>query len=238
MDDRYKDVKPPRWVDKLLSFYCNPERYEEVQGDLHELFEERLNEVGATRAKWLYIYDMIRCIRGYTVKRPANFSNRMMIKNYLTIAFRNLIRHKSYAIINVFGLALGIICFSLIFLFVRHELSFDNFHTKKEQLYVTPFTWHFGATTLPSGQATANVGPILKREFPEVQEFLRLNNAGLTLLNTGEVLGQERGFIYADSTYFDLFSFQEVYFLGVVPFQVDEILFTEASDFPIFRKFL
>ena len=202
---------PPRWAEKLLAFYCNPDRLEEIQGDLAELFEERVEESGVTKARWFYIYDVLRCIRGYSLKRNKKFSNNMIIRNYFLIALRNLMRHKSYALINVFGLTLGIICFSLIFLFVRHEVRYDQFHEKKDQIYIVPFTWHFGVTSLPSSAATVNVGPILHTEFPQVEKYVRLKNGGRTLVNTGDFVSEEKGFLYADSTLFQIFSFDLLY---------------------------
>ena len=58
-----------------------------------------------------------------------------MFKNYLTVAIRNLLRQKRYALINIFGLALGIACCLLIFLLVQEEWSFDRYHEKKDQIY-------------------------------------------------------------------------------------------------------
>ncbi len=58
-----------------------------------------------------------------------------MFKNYITVAVRNLLRHKTYAAINVAGLAIGMACCIVILLLVRHELSFDTFHEKGDRIY-------------------------------------------------------------------------------------------------------
>jgi putative ABC transport system permease protein len=58
-----------------------------------------------------------------------------MIKNYLTTAWRNITRHKTFATINVFGLSLGISACLVIFLIARFELSFDNYHPGKERIF-------------------------------------------------------------------------------------------------------
>ena len=58
-----------------------------------------------------------------------------MIKNYIKIAFRNFLRHKSFSIINVSGLAVGMTCCVLILQFVRHELSYDQYHENAKRIY-------------------------------------------------------------------------------------------------------
>jgi putative ABC transport system permease protein len=58
-----------------------------------------------------------------------------MFINYIKIAVRNLLRNKAYSLINIFGLAIGISCFMLIFLFISDELSYDEFHTKADRIY-------------------------------------------------------------------------------------------------------
>ena len=57
-----------------------------------------------------------------------------MLRNYLTIAYRQLLRHKGYSLINILGLAVGIACCLIILLYVQDELSFDNFHEKGERV--------------------------------------------------------------------------------------------------------
>ncbi|MCG8607570.1 ABC transporter permease, partial [bacterium] len=125
-----------------------------------------------------------------------------MLRNYLTIAFRNLLKYKSYSLINVASLAIGMACCVLILLWVQDELSFDSFHengnrivriTQEENL-VTP----------------ALIAPVLKRELADIENAARFYNAtqyGPYVIRHGERLFQEKRFFFADSTVFDLFTF-------------------------------
>src|ERR1700760_2936017 len=92
-----------------------------------------------------------------------------MIRNYIKTAWRNLLRNKSYAAINVVGLAVGIAACLLIFLIIQFETSFDNFHSKKDHIYRlnTVFTGPDGVhpgsgTSLPEAEA-------LRIDFPQLK---------------------------------------------------------------------
>ncbi|MFQ5629468.1 MAG: ABC transporter permease, partial [bacterium] len=110
-----------------------------------------------------------------------------MFKNYLKIALRNFVNHKLYTSINIIGLAIGIACCILIFLFVRNELSYDRFHPNAENIYrvyVTeappgrdPFTY----SVTPGPMAHA-----MEASFPEVERAVRLgiNNDLVRFENT------------------------------------------------------
>lgn len=99
-----------------------------------------------------------------------------MFKNYLKIAFRNIVSHKGYSFINITGLAIGMACAMLIFLWVRDEVSFDQFHENGENLYYVATKqlysgkWYTGSGTPPA------FGPALKKEYPEVLNTARLQN--------------------------------------------------------------
>ncbi|MEO1099455.1 MAG: permease prefix domain 2-containing transporter [Bacteroidota bacterium] len=207
--DKKEKLSPPKWADTLLSWYCRNDRFEEIQGDLHELFQERINEYSMRKARLLYFWDVIRCFKSYAIKKRIHSSSShiAMFKNYFLIALRNLLRYKTYSVINIFGLTLGIVCFTYIFLFVNHEFSFDKFHENTENVYTVPLTWHFGATVLPTARATSRVGPLLEESFPEVTSFLRIKNPGKTIVKSSLLISQEHQIFYSDSSFFDLFTF-------------------------------
>lgn len=91
-----------------------------------------------------------------------------MFRNYLKIAFRNLLKNKVYSLINIFGLAIGMAACFFIFQYVRFELSYDKFHQNADNIYRVPITYDGGFS---KGTNVANhpaVGPAMKAEFPEV----------------------------------------------------------------------
>jgi len=129
-----------------------------------------------------------------------------MFKNYLTIALRVLRRNKVIAFINIAGLAVGMVCAALILLYVRHELSYDQYHLKKKNIYrlVTSVQ---GAAYQAIAKVPGPWGIAAERDLPEVRSAARFVFFNETLVSRGEKRFYEAGGFYADSTVFEVFSF-------------------------------
>ncbi len=126
-----------------------------------------------------------------------------MIFNYLKIAFRNIIRHKAFAFINIAGLAIGMACSIFILFWVQNELSYDHFHKNADRIYrITARLGDFKAAV-----NTASMPPELKREIPAVKNFVRLSDLNQDLLEVGTKKFEEKRIFYADSTFLQVFSF-------------------------------
>lgn len=129
-----------------------------------------------------------------------------MLRNYLKIAGRNLRRHKTYAVVNVVGLALGIACCVLLALFVGSEWTYDQFHEKSDrivrvnQVVTTPVGDTETESSTPAPLASA-----LTRAFPEVEASVRLRDKSVRLTRNDESFTVQA--LFADSTFFDVFSF-------------------------------
>ncbi len=99
-----------------------------------------------------------------------------MIKNYLKIALRYLLRHKEYTVINILGLAVSITCCILIMLFVRSELSYDTFHSKADRLYRVWQREKYDGKTADNTATPLPLPDALKSTFPEVENTCRVIN--------------------------------------------------------------
>src|SRR5437773_1590620 len=97
-----------------------------------------------------------------------------MFKNYFTIALRNLWRHKVFSFINILGLAVGMSACFLIFLYVSFETSYDNFHTKADRIYRVVTDTKTPSETISQGVTTTPIAINLKKDFPEVEDAVRL----------------------------------------------------------------
>jgi len=133
-----------------------------------------------------------------------------MLLNHIKIAFRNLFRQKFYSFINVAGLGLGITCFLFILMFVGHELSYDRYHEKADQIYRVNALgllngMEFNDATVPSPLAQA-----MADEFPEVLAGTRIFSYVNQLVSFDEVSFLEEAFAFADPNLFEVFSFNLV----------------------------
>ena len=130
-----------------------------------------------------------------------------MLRNYIKTALRNLLRNPLYALINVFGLTIGITCSLLILIFIKHEFSYEKFHAKKDNLYrlVFEFVDPEGSTVTP--QMTAPVGPAMVEAFPEVVRSTRFSSREDGYFSFREKAYREEDLLYADSSLFEMFSF-------------------------------
>ncbi len=193
------------WILEKLSVYS--QRYL-IKEDLEEEYLNICQTRGKRRARrWLWRQTLLAV--GFYARYLFSWRN-LMLKNYLKVAFRNLKRNKGYSAINIIGLAVGIACFVLMFLYVRFELSFDNFHKNGDQIYrfykkrQVEGTFYLGNpyfTTTP-----APLAPTLKEEYPEVVNGTRMSSLNNVLLIHQEKKFYERG-LWADNQFLKIFSF-------------------------------
>ena len=132
-----------------------------------------------------------------------------MIKNYFKIAWRNLLKNKTFSTINILGLAIGIAAFLLIVNYLRFEYSFDNFNVNKNHIYRVPMVVaETGGKPQTFAFTYPAVAPALKKDFPEVQEAVRFRKRW-GIVQHGDQKIIENGMIYyVDPAVFKVFSFQ------------------------------
>ena len=130
-----------------------------------------------------------------------------MLKNYLTITLRNLVRYRRFAVINIAGLTLGMTAAMVIFLLVRFELSFDNFHPNGDRVYrvVTGRPGDTGDAGTPHGLMA-----VLKEGFPGIDKVAVAYkpNPDKTQLEINNVLGREQGIYFVTPSFFEIFNFE------------------------------
>src|ERR1044072_7993749 len=130
-----------------------------------------------------------------------------MLKNYFKIAFRNLWRHRVFSFINIMGLTVGMTACLLIFLYVRFEMSYDRFHSKADRIYRIVADIKTPTETIPSGGPAWAVPGHLKFDFSEIEAFTRVMHDNI-LLRKGDIKFNEPKSFWADSMFFQIFSFK------------------------------
>ena len=131
-----------------------------------------------------------------------------MLKNYLKTAFRNFLRYKGNAAINIVGLALGISVFFLIIQYVSFELSYDSFNKNADRIYRIRNDRIYSDKHDKSAGCPPALGPTLKKEFPEVVEAARLRGTDVTYINAGKNIAENIDMVYyAEPSFLKIFTF-------------------------------
>jgi putative ABC transport system permease protein len=129
-----------------------------------------------------------------------------MFKNYFKIAFRSLWKNKGYSTINILGLAAGLATCLVIILYVVDELSYDRFYKNAGNIYRINSDIKFGGANLHFVQTSDMMGQLLKKDYPQVEEYARLyNNSGDKLIKKGDEFIDEFRVAHVDSTFFRVF---------------------------------
>ncbi|MFL0353094.1 FtsX-like permease family protein [Xanthomarina sp. GH4-25] len=130
-----------------------------------------------------------------------------MIRNYFKIAWRNLIKNKGFTAINIIGLSLGIGCFVMISMFVIDELSYDSYHENADRIYRINSDIIFGGTEMSMALSSDPFGETLKKDYPEVDEYVRFYaSGGSKLIKKGNEYINETATTHVDSTLFHIFT--------------------------------
>ena len=134
-----------------------------------------------------------------------------MLKNYFLIAIRNLKNYKGYSLINILGLSIGIACCVIIMLYVRNEISFDQYHEKADRIYRIEYCRRFADKEIHNVRTPAQWAPALKNDYPAIADFVRLKPPrSRWMVKYEDRLFFEKGFVFADSTVFSVFDFELV----------------------------
>lgn len=205
-----RETSPPKLAARLLNTFLRKELAEEVLGDLDEKFYQDLKKKLTFKAKINYWYQVINYLRPFAIKKFKRLGamNNHLLKNYFKISTRNIFKHKMISFINVFSLAVGLAACVVIYLFVSDERSFDSFHSKNKNIYrldeVQKFT---GTNEQKVALSMPGMGPALKKDFPEVQTYVRFWQHGKQLITKDDTKQLIDNVMVVDSTFFDVFDF-------------------------------
>lgn len=141
----------------------------------------------------------------------------MLIK-LIQYSYRALSRQRTYVVLNILGLSIGMACSFIIALFIMNELSYDTYHDKKDQIYRLILNGKIGGQELKVTSTASPIGPTMKNEFPEVADFLRMNGRGKIVVRSEDRFYTENDFVEADSSFFNFFS------IGLLRGEKDKVL--------------
>lgn len=202
---------PPEFILRFFRWFCDPELHPFIEGDLLELYQERIQELGLKKSNWRFAFDVLLLFRPSIIRafHPLEtFTNHnIMLHTYFKIGFRSLNKHRFFSLINITGMTIGLTCFILIALYIQYESSYDLQHEKVDRTYRVAQLQEgndfrgsnrYSVTPLP-------LVPAIRETFSEVEAAttLELNSA---LFTHDEQVYYEKG-LYADEHLFDVFSY-------------------------------
>jgi putative ABC transport system permease protein len=131
-----------------------------------------------------------------------------MFKNYLKIAYRNIIKQKAYSIINIFGLALGLAACILVGLYIYQDFQYDNYHQNRDNIYRVSVKTIAPNGTDHTAETPALVAPNLEQHFPEINKISRIFFSSNDLITYEDKKFYEEDIVFADNDFFDMFSYK------------------------------
>lgn len=201
-------VTPPKRAIQFLRWFCREDYLEEIEGDLTEVFRKR-HKIEPRKSNWEFTWSVIKYFRPEFIKslRYSPQPNSIgMYKNYLIVALRVFNREKLYSLINVTGLALGVLCCLMIYLFIRDEISYDKFHNDADRIYRVAAAYMRQGQWEPYSTNAWRTAELIKTNFGEVEQMVRISTDENIMVYEDKRIYETR-LAWVDDNFFMVFSF-------------------------------
>lgn len=144
-----------------------------------------------------------------------------MLKSYIITALRNIRKHKTFSLINILGLSLGMMVSLLILIYVVNEFSYDSFYPKKDKIYRIAIEWGEENNIMKFAGSMPAIAPAINENFPGAVVAARVQKAfkGVTIEYDGKKIKQENVY-YADTEYFKIFSLNFILLLSNITTEI------------------
>ncbi len=201
---------PPKWADRFLQWYCNPELLEEIQGDAYELFYRRA-ALNKRMANIRFIWDVIRFCRLRNIRKKKKsqnirFTSNAMLKSYFITGLRNIRRNLAPSLINISGLSIALACAVTIFILIDSYYNLDTMHAKSDRIFLV--TNKVNGSEEPQHWANSpyKTGPTLLQENPAIESIVRIElERGVSVRYESTVFTEKIWFV--EKEFFNVFDF-------------------------------
>ena len=196
-------MQPPKYAQKLLRLFANKYEHETLIGDFDEMYQITIRERGrffANQWYWRQIFKAMPAFLVYTI-----YWRFYMFKNYLKVALRTVKRQKIYSFINILGLAIGIACCLMIYLYVSYEMDYDKFYPDSSCIYRVATDNKLQSRSHVWALSPAPLAPVLEEGFPQIEHVARIMIRGRGVVEKDGQLSFADRIIYADVEVFSLF---------------------------------
>ncbi|MEO9482754.1 MAG: ABC transporter permease [Ekhidna sp.] len=204
--------QPPQFFLRFFRWFCHPRLQKPIEGDLMELYEEQVKEIGKKKADKRFIRDVLLLFRKDII-RPTDGTYRLnnygMIKNHCKVGIRNILKYKTFSFINIFGLAVAMTVGLLIMQILYDQTQYDQFNMKKDRIFRILSKQEKSLT--PNAKCPNPLATKLESDYPFIEGSVRLiPTVGGDAVNINTDKSTElRGF-FADESFFSVFDFDLV----------------------------
>lgn len=216
-----RKVRPPKVFLRFFRWYCHPKLRDSIEGDLMELYYERVAGSGKRKADLKFFTDIVLLCRPgiIGIENEKNLTNHYaMFRNHLKIGWRNLLRQRMYSLVKIGGFALGIAACLLIMLFIREELRYDTHYKESDRIFRVVVAYNFNGESGKEVWFQAPFARALKEDYQDIEKAGRYNSselfgAGSAQIRRADHLDNtyEEGFVYADQELLEILQTPMVY---------------------------
>ncbi len=234
------DIQPPKWADRFLAWYCNPDLLEEIQGDAHELYFQRVKNEGKSAADWKYIWDVIRFCRWSNIKTSTNELTPgylgILWNLNLKIALRNALHNKITFSIKVFGLSICLAFALVIAAFVIQEFTFDRHHADNEQIFRVGSKVGLHGVITNYAVSPLALGDGFEEEIPEVETAFRFMFGGNPVFTIEDNLFNTETTLVPCEDFLKVLSFDFIQGTTDALDEPNKIVLTESTAYKFFGE--
>ncbi len=236
LDEMRAKVSIPKIPHAFFRWYCKPDKYEEIHGDLEEFFYEKVEENGLTSARLFYIWNVVRCFQPYAWKIPESQNSTMiMFKNYFKTSYRSLKRNPLNSFINLFGLSAAIGVCVVGYAFIKYTFKIDQFHQNKDEVYLTTFFADREGTEQQNGRTPTPLGAALRADLAQVANVCRVEDRKVVVKHGAFKVFHER-VRYVDPEFLDMFTFPLKWGSADALHNINSVILSEEMSVKYFGK--
>ena len=196
---------PPRFTEKVLKHIFPDEGIFSTIGDLEEVYRSIAEEKGVANACFWYRWQAFKSTISY-IKNQFLWG-AFMFKNYLLFTTRLIKRDKFHYFLNFIGLSIGIACSIIIMLFLKNELTYEHHHENADRIYRISSSYDTSGKPLLYATASPALGPRLREEYPEIEEFVRIFVLPEVLFKHADKRFYQQRIVFADPSIFKVFTY-------------------------------
>ncbi len=195
-----KNTKPPQVAAWFLARLSGTS----VVGDYEEIYQEMVNEYGLRAARSWYLSQVLKSLPMFATN--LIYRSVDMLNNYFKLAYRNILRHKRYAFLNIIGLAVGLAACLLMASYVIHELSFETMHPNKDRIFRINGQIPMGGKVLLNAVVAPPFGPAAEESVPEIEESVRILRRHNVPIQIEEKDFKEKKMFFAEQEILEVFA--------------------------------